>query len=88
MGKMTFYEFCERRWAMTRRCSIVQDLLDDMKRDPRLKGMTGQEIAYYIVVANNCCDGCYEALKRLVAQYIQYCKRNQLESEPVSTNFK
>ena len=86
--KMTFHEFCERRFKMTRRCSIVQDLLDDMKRDPELKGMTAQEIVYHIRYRNHCCDGCYEALKRLVAQYIQYCKRNNLEREPISTNFR
>ena len=84
MEKMTFYAFCERRFKMTRRCSIVQDLIDDMKRDPELKGMTAQEIVYHIRYRNHCCDGCWKALIRLVAQYKQYCKRNELQVEEVT----
>ena len=54
--------------------TIVQDLIDDMKRDKELIGLSGAAIVSHI--RWNCCDGAIEALRKFLRAYRAYCGRN------------
>lgn len=81
MEKMTLYTYIEKRISGPRRHSIVQDLIDDMKRDKALEGKTAQEIVNHI--GRHACAGAWDALKQFVQQYKRYCKAHGLEAEDV-----
>jgi hypothetical protein len=82
MEIMTMYAYIERRIKGPCRDSIVQDLIDDMARDKELEGKTAQEIVNHIRL--RACDGAWEATKQFVQQYKQYCKKHNMEAEPVN----
>ena len=81
MEKLTMYDYIKMRIGMNRR-SIVQDLINDMKRDEALKGMTAQEIVEHI--RHKACYGAWQAMRRFVSQYKRYCKLHELEAEEVT----
>lgn len=82
MKKMTLYAYIQKRINGRRRDSIVQDLIDDMKRDKELEGKTAQEIVNHI--RWRVCSGAWDATKQFVQQYKQYCRKNGLEAETVT----
>ena len=82
METMTMYAYIQKRIAGRRTSSIVQDLLDDMKRDTELPDKTAQEIVNHIRL--RACYGAWEATKQFVQQYKQYCKKHNMEAEPVN----
>lgn len=82
MEKMTLYAYIQKRTEGRRTDSIVQDLIDDMKRDERLAGMNAQEIVNHI--RWEACTGAREALTMFVAQYKRYCKAHGLVAENVT----
>lgn len=82
METFTFYDYIQKRMKGIQRDSIVTDLFADIKRDEEIKeGMTGQEIANHI--RWKACEGAFEAMKRIINQYKQYCKARGYESENV-----
>ena len=82
MKEMTLYNYIQMRIKGKHTLSIVQDLIDDMKSDKELEGLNAQEIVEHIRI--RACEGAWEALKRFIQQYKQYCKRNNIEHEPVT----
>ena len=75
------YDYIKMRIGMSRR-SIVQDLVNDMRRDEALEGMDAQEIVEHI--RHMACTGAWQALRRFVSQYKRYCKLHGLKSEEVT----
>lgn len=82
MDKMTLYAYIQMRIAGRRTDSIVQDLIDDMRQDKALAGMTGAEIVSHIRWHG--CMGAREALNRFLNSYKTYCKCHNLECEKTS----
>lgn len=82
MGKMTFYAYIQKRIEGRRTDSIVQDLIDDMKRDKELQGKTGAEIVSHI--RWKACSGAKEALNRFISSYRHYCNEHGYETEQVN----
>ena len=76
------YAYILKRIEGRRTESIVQDLVDDMKCDKDLNGKTAQEIVNHIRLV--ACYGAWEATKQFVQQYKQYCKKNNMQAEPVN----
>lgn len=69
---MTFYAYIQKRIEGRRMDSIVQDLIDDMKRDKELQGKTGAEIVSNI--RWKACSGANEALNRFISSQAQEAK--------------
>ena len=82
MKELTLYDYIQIRINGKRTDSIVQDLIDDMKRDEVLKDCAGWEIVRHI--QRHACVGCLEALSRFLSSYRQYCKRHGYQCEEVS----
>ena len=76
------YAYIQKRIAGRRTESIVQNLLNDMKSDTELPDKSAQEIVDRIRLL--ACYGAWEATKRFVQQYKQYCKKHNMEAEPVN----
>ena len=72
MDKLTLYEYIVLRINGKRRYNIVQDLIDDMKRDKELEGKAWYEIVWHI--KSRACVGCLEALGLFLKSYKRYCK--------------
>ena len=84
-----FYDYIEKRIDTPLRNynPIVQDLVEDMKDDIEYKkgitgDMTAQEIANHIMW--RACQGCLEALEKLIKQYKHYCRSIDMGYEKVS----
>lgn len=79
MEKLTLYAYIQQRIAGRRTDSIVQDLIDDMRRDKELAGMTGTEIVHHI--RWHACEGARLALSRFLQSYKYHCKAHNYEPE-------
>lgn len=87
MGKLTFYEYIQKRMNGRMMDNIVTDLLVDISRDKEVKeGMTAQEIVNHIRWSG-ACAGAMEALTILVKSYRLYCKQKGLEREDVTMRY-
>lgn len=85
-----FYDYIEKRINTPLRNynPIVQDLVEDMKYDIEYdkgitKDMTAQEIVNHILW-QGACQGCLEALEKLIKQYKHYCRSIDMGYEKVS----
>ena len=81
METLKLYDYIQIRVNGKRRDSIVQDLVDDMRRDKELAGKTGQEIVDRIRL--RACSGAWEALGRFLNSYKTYCKTHNFQPESV-----
>lgn len=79
MEKLTLYAYIQQRIAGRRTDSIVQDLIDDMRRDKELAGMIGSEIVHHI--RWRACEGARLALSRFLQSYKHHCKAHNYEPE-------